>query len=262
MTTIPAKIKERIITGIKKFQKILQNAKINDVNEADTVAIIKDMLCEIFGYDKYSEITSEYAVKKTFCDLAIKRDDRPYILIEAKAIGIELKNQHTKQALDYGANAGIDWIVLSNGLIWKVYKVSFAKPINTELVYEFDISTINTRKDSDLEMLYYLCKEANSKSKNKGMLDDFREQRQLLSRFMLGQLLLCDDVLGALRRSIKKISPDAKVNDEEIRNILETDVIKREIFDDERSAEAKKKIVKAFKLVASKKIVREESTEA
>ena len=34
--------------------------------------IVADILSEIFGYDKYNEVTSEYAIKGTYCDLAIK----------------------------------------------------------------------------------------------------------------------------------------------------------------------------------------------
>lgn len=253
MINIPVKTKERITKGIKKFQKILITAKNNDINEADTVAIIKDMLDEIFGYDKYSEITSEYAVKKTFCDLAIKKDNEPYMLIEVKAIGIELKDAHTKQALDYGANAGIDWIVLSNGMCWKVYKVIFAKPIETELIYEFDISELNTRKDADIEMIYYLAREAIAKSKSKDLLDEFREQKQLVSRYMIGQLLLTDDMLNALRRAIKKISPSTRVLPEEIKHVLENEVIKREVFEDEHCKDAKKRIQKAVRQAAPKK---------
>jgi hypothetical protein len=42
---------------VPKFQQVLNLAKDRDVNEADTVSIIKDMLADIFGYDKYLDIT-------------------------------------------------------------------------------------------------------------------------------------------------------------------------------------------------------------
>ena len=35
-------------------------------------------------------------------------------LIEAKAIGTTLKPTHIKQAVDYGANEGVDWVILTN----------------------------------------------------------------------------------------------------------------------------------------------------
>jgi len=60
---IPSKVKERLSNGLKKFQAITQNAKSKDINESDTVVIVTDMLCEVFGFDKYSEITCEYSIK-------------------------------------------------------------------------------------------------------------------------------------------------------------------------------------------------------
>ena len=52
MTSVPKKVAERLIAGIKRFQPILLAAKTRDVGEADTVTIVKDMLGEVFGYDK------------------------------------------------------------------------------------------------------------------------------------------------------------------------------------------------------------------
>ena len=133
MANVPSRVADRITTGIKRFQLILASAKSRDVGESDTVTIIVDMLAEIFGYDKYSEITSEHAIRGTFCDLAIKIDSVLQLLIEVKAIGLDLKDQYVKQAVDYAANQGVDWVVLTNGLVWRVYKVTFAKPIESEL---------------------------------------------------------------------------------------------------------------------------------
>ena len=69
MIKISAKTKERLVKGIKKFQPILTKAKQNDINESDTVTIITDMLCDILGYDKYENITSEFAIKKNILRL-------------------------------------------------------------------------------------------------------------------------------------------------------------------------------------------------
>ena len=181
MATIPKKITDRVVSGIKKYQPLLVAARSRDVGEADTVTLIKDMLSDIFGYDKYSEVTSEFAIRGTYCDLAIKLDNRLAILIEAKAIGIELKEQHIKQAIDYAANQGLDWVVLTNGITWFVYKVIFEKPIDKELVVALDMTAINSRSKDDVESLYLLCKEGLIKS----ALGDYHTQRQALSRFFI-----------------------------------------------------------------------------
>ena len=53
---IAKKVEDRIKNGAVKFKKVLEAAKNRDLNESDTVAIITDMLAEVFGYEKYSDI--------------------------------------------------------------------------------------------------------------------------------------------------------------------------------------------------------------
>jgi hypothetical protein len=155
------------------------------------VTIITDILASVFGYDKFTEITSELAIKKTFCDLAIRIDGEIRLLLEVKAAGIELKEQHMQQAVNYGSNSGLEWVILTNGVIWKVYKIIFAKPVDTDFVYEIDFRKINPKKQSDLEMLYYLTKEAMCKS-NKNSLEILHTQKLFVNRFIIGQLLLTE----------------------------------------------------------------------
>jgi predicted type IV restriction endonuclease len=81
----------------------------------------------VFGYDKYKDITSEYAIKGTYCDLAIVDNKKIRFLIEAKAISVALNDKHLKQALDYGANAGVNWVILTNAEKWVVYKIKFGQ---------------------------------------------------------------------------------------------------------------------------------------
>ena len=111
MVRVPKKVGERLIKEVRHFQRILRQARDRDVNESDTVTIIADMLERIFGFDKYTEVTSELAIRGTFCDLAVKIDDAVQYLIEVKAIGLQLKDTHLRQAVNYGANHGVPWVV-------------------------------------------------------------------------------------------------------------------------------------------------------
>ena len=150
MPRIPQKVARRLSFGLKQFQLILESAKSRDVNESDTVVIVADILSEIFGYDKYNEVTSEYAIKGTYCDLAIKLNGKLHYLIEVKAIGSDLKVNHIKQAIDYAANEGVDWVLLTNGITWRVDRVSFTKPISNEQVIELDFLSLNHRSAVDI----------------------------------------------------------------------------------------------------------------
>lgn len=257
MAKVPTKVADRIVAGIKRFQPILAAAKSRDVGESDTVTIIVDMLAEIFGYDKYSEITSEHAIRGTFCDLATKIDGVLQLLIEVKAIGLELKEAHVKQAVDYAANQGVDWVVLTNGVSWKVFKVTFAKPIDQELVIDIDFSVLNSRNQKDVESLYLLCKEGWIKS----VLGEFHTQKQALSRFFLGALLMSDPILQVLRRELRRLSPDVRVETEEILAVLTSEVIKREVTEGDQAKEAAKRIARvAAKALKTKKAKESDDT--
>lgn len=245
MATIPAKVKTRLIDGIKRFKPIVARARDKDINESDTVTLITDILADVFGYDKYLEITSEFAIKKTYCDLALQLDGQPKVLLEAKAAGLNLKEQYIKQAVDYGANSGIEWVILTNAVQWQVYRIIFGKPIVHELVYDFDFTQINVKKEESLDFLYYLTKEAMSKT-GKDFLSDFHSHKQILNKYTVSQILLTEPVLDAIRKTTKKISPDTKATNEEIYQIIHDEIIKRDVLDDDHTQAAKKMVAKAL----------------
>jgi hypothetical protein len=249
MAVVPQRIAERISAGIKRFQPILNAAKSRDVGESDTVTIIVDMLAEVLGYDKYSEITSEHAIRGTFCDLATKIDGVLQMLIEVKAIGIELKDPHVKQAVDYAANQGVDWVILTNGLTWRVYKVTFTKPIDHELVVEFDFAAISHKASKDIETLYLFAKEGWVKS----VLGEYHTQKQALSRFFLAAVVLSDSIVDAIRKEVRKVAPDVRIENAEIHSVLTSEVLKREVMEGDKAAEAQKKIASAARKAAKAK---------
>jgi hypothetical protein len=240
MASIPKKVAERLVAGIKRFQPVLAAAKSRDVGESDTVTIVKDMLAEVFGYDKYSEVTSEFAIRSTYCDLAIKLDGALQTLIEVKAIGLDLKATHAKQAVDYAANQGVDWVLLTNGVSWRVYRVIFAKPIDQELVIDIDFCALNPRNEPDLELLYLWCKEGWQRS----VLGEYHTQKQALSRFFLGAMVLTDPVLDVIRRELRRVSPDVRIETDQIRAVLSAEVLKREVMEGDKADEARKKIAR------------------
>lgn len=238
---VPKKIAERLTLGIKRYQPILAAAKSRDVGETDTVTIVKDMLADAFGYDKYAELTSEYAIRGTYCDLAIKLDGELSTLIEVKAIGVELKAQHMKQAVDYAANQGVDWVLLTTGTRWCVYHVTFTKPIQAELVVDIDFTQLNARNAADLDLLFLLCKEGWQRS----VLGDYHAQKQALSRFYIGAIVSSDACLEVIRRELRRVSPNIKVTTEQIQNVLVNEVLKREVVEGEKADEARRKVLRS-----------------
>jgi hypothetical protein len=241
MASVPKRVSDRLSKETGKFQRILKSAKDRDINEADTVTIVTEMLESIFGYDKFMEITSEYAIRGTFCDLAIKTEGSVKYLIEVKAIGLDLREPHLRQVVGYGAQQGIQWVVLTNGIDWEIYRIKFEKPVSHDLLCSFDFLNLSPRKKEDQEILFLLCKEALAKA----VIEDEYERIKSVNKFVISAILQSEPALNLIRRELRRVSPGLQVATDEIESILISDVIKRDAFEGSESEEAKARVKKA-----------------
>lgn len=238
---VPKRVVDRIQKTLKSFKSILEAQRARDVSEADTVTIVKDVLCDLFGYDKYTELTSEHSIRGTYCDLAVNIDSKIALLIEVKAIGIDLKDAHVKQAVDYASNQGCEWVVLTNGVHWHLYQVIFKKPIDKKEIAHFSLFDLSHKKQDDLEKLYLLSREGFAKS----ALSEYRDKKEAASRYVVAAVLLnSESVRSAIRREIRRVS-EVLVDEEVIERILKEEVIKREAMEGEQAVSATRRVARS-----------------
>lgn len=246
------KTEERLKTVLPKFQKVLGIAKSRDINESDTVSVINDMLSDVFGWEKYSEITSELAIRGTYCDLALRIGDKFEYLIEVKAIGLDLKEMHLRQAIGYGANKGIQWIVLTNGIQWDIYRLRFEQPIQWDVVARINMENVNIKSDSDFEKLLLLTKEGVEKNAR----EELYEKTQCINRYVVSQMILSEPCISLLRRELKKLSEGINVEEEEVKSIITNYCLRREVLDPESDDvnKAINRVNKFYKALAKNKL--------
>jgi len=243
MAKIPSRIASRLSEGIRRYQPIIAAARARDVGEADTVTIVKDFLADVLGYDKYSELTSEHAIRGTFCDLAVKVDG---------TLGcLDLKEQHIKQAVDYATNQGCEWVVLTNACTWMIFRLSFAKPIEHSLIATIDIANLNSKKSVSLDLLWILSREGWKKSH----LESFAEEQELLSKYTVAAVIQSDAIVGLIRRELRRINPNARIDEEDVLAALQSGVIRREVVEGEQADRAKKLVSRS-----ARKSLRESAT--
>jgi hypothetical protein len=234
---------DRARPALRRYQKILESAKRRDVNESDTSVIINDMLTDVLGYDKYNDITTEFAVRSTFCDLAIKCDDRLQYLIEVKPVGAELKELYLRQAIEYGAREGIEWIILTNGVIWQAHRIRFEQPIDHDMVFEVNLLDQDAKPNQMLEKFYLISKEAGTST----ALERFWQRREATSRYVVAHLLLEEKTLIGLRRNLRSLYKGLKVSTSDILEVLEKEVIKRDALEGDRAENAAKSVRRAVR---------------
>ncbi|WMT78866.1 type I restriction enzyme HsdR N-terminal domain-containing protein [Bradyrhizobium sp. Ash2021] len=230
---VSAKVAARISAQLKKYQKILGAAKQRDISEADTVTIITGLLSDALGYDKYKDVTSEHAIRGTYVDLVVIVDEKKRFLIEAKAIGVELKDSHVKQAIDYAANDGISWVVLSNGAVWRLYNLKFGKPIDKVMVFEIDILSCDCKSDDVICCFGNLSSEGFSKDS----LTDLLNEKQTSSKYTISAVLRSDNMIEALRKEVRRLS-GIRLEPDYLRSLIENEIIKRELIDSDEARAA------------------------
>jgi hypothetical protein len=247
--SIPKRVQDRIVTASKKYTKIIGEALKADINESNTVLIIRDMLQEIFGYDRFKEITTEYAIRSIFCDIAIKVDGVPRYIIEVKAIGTKLNENHLRQATEYCTKSNLEYVLLSNAQTWKVFQIDYNRPIKVNQVFEINWLTENLKDPGFLERVFCLCKEGISKT----ALSQYQEEKQATNKHLLGSIILGESVLKEIRREVKRLS-NFNVNLDDLRVIIREEVLKREVVEGEEATAAMKRyktsVTKDLKLKA------------
>ena len=249
MTFIPKKSADRFIKQVPKFKRVLKKAHDRDINESDTVNIVTDILCEVFGYDKYIEITSEYAIGHTYCDLAVKVNDRINYLIEVKAVNTDLKDVHLRQAVSYGANEGIQWVILTNGVVWEVYNLKVKKKVQYNKVFELDFLSINPRKSADQELLFLLAKEGIRKD----AITEYHERKKNVNAYIIGAILLSSHSLRLIKKELRSLTPRLRIDDSEIEAMLKNDVLKRNVVEGDEAGEAHRRVKKIMGKTSQKK---------
>jgi hypothetical protein len=151
--------KKKIEEGLKKYAKKYLNGKLTELDESGTRLMINDFLSDVLGYIPIEEIKTEYMIKGTYADYVIQLKGVRHFLVEVKALSLTLSESHLRQAVNYGANEGIEWALLTNGRCFDFYKIIFNKPIESRKIFSIDLSDPKQLKESS-ELIQYLHKDA------------------------------------------------------------------------------------------------------
>lgn len=81
----------------------------------------------------------------------------------------------------------------------------------------------------------------------------FFQQQQATSKFSIAALLTSEPMLQALRKELRKISNNLKIEDDQLKFILQSDVLKRETVDGEEAKQAQDFLKQAAKQAAKAK---------
>lgn len=194
--------RELLEKNLREYRKKwLGKSKGKSLNEADTRICVNDFLTDVLGYQMHDEIKTEYAIRGQYADYVIQLKRKKQFVVEVKAMEIDLTTKHLLQASHYAADEGIDWILLTNGMSLEFHRVIFSKPVSDVQIFKFDLSDLSQiEKASDA--LVNLTKRAVEK----GELEEYWKRFDALSPMKLVKTMYTEEIIGAIRRKIKKDS--------------------------------------------------------
>ena len=194
--------KARISSALKKLAKPTALLLEKDVVEADTRHLVTDILVDLLGYDKYENLTAEFAVKGDFADYGLRIDKQLEAFVEVKRISTVLSAKHLRQVESYALKEGVQWAFLTNAQVWQVYHVTPIQGSQSEvtLIFEVDILDDSVKSSVKTDLLFLISKEGLSK----GRLSEYLNAQNAISPKTLKPILISEDVLAAIRKEVKK----------------------------------------------------------
>lgn len=180
-------------------KKYLGKGKPTDMNESGTRISVNEFLQDVLGYEFGDEIKTEYAIKGEYADYVVQLKRKKQFVVEVKAMEIDLSERHLKQAMAYASNEGIDWIMLFNGRQIQLYRVIFGKPMSNHMVFDYDLTDLGVMRQASQDLI-----NLAKKSVEKGELETYWKRFDALTPSSLVKMLYTKDVIGAVRRRVKK----------------------------------------------------------
>lgn len=184
---------------LKNYKRKYLRKEFINLNEADTRIMTNSFLTEILGYRELEEIKTEYRIKSEYADYVIQLKRKKHFVVEVKSIDLDINEKHLRQSLAYAANEGIDWILLLNGREVQLYRVNFAKPISTTLIFKVDLMNTDDFKRAP-ELFWNLTKKAVERKE----LETFWKRTNALEPANLAKLLYSEEVVRRLRNDLKE----------------------------------------------------------
>ena len=111
-------------------------------NETATRQVLIDpMLLELgWNVSDPNQVALEYSAGGGRADYALKSNDAPVAVIEAKRLGNQLEEREIMQVLNYANSRGIAYMVVTNGDDWRMYDVFARQPIEERILMQFSIT--------------------------------------------------------------------------------------------------------------------------
>lgn len=189
---------QKLLNALKAYRKDFLDGSIKELDESGTRLMINRFLSDALGYKQLEEIKTEYMIKGTYADYVIQVNKTRHFLVEVKALSFQLSEKHLRQTVNYGANEGIEYALLTNGRNFEFYKIIFEQPISSRLIFSLDLSDAAGLKNA-ASHLQHLHKESVVKNSFKPLWN----KCEATDPYNIAGILCSDTVVNGIKKMIR-----------------------------------------------------------
>ncbi len=216
--------KDKIRKSLPRYAGILSQAMQRGISEEDTSTITQSILVDILGYDRFQDITGQFAVRGKWADWAVKSGDTLHFLIEVKSLGSKLRERDLFQVVSYSRQHNLEWAVLTTGDVWQCHRVPGGQ--DPEQFFEIRLLDPNQSDDEKVEYFYLLSKDGFARN----AIQEQWRKAECFRPLALARLLLSDEILRAVRRALRRENPGRGIDVADVQAAITRSVIRGDLY--------------------------------
>ena len=211
--------RSRIQDGLKKYSRIVGQARQRGMNERDTADIVKAMLGDMLGYDPFFDVTAEISVRG-IADYAVLIEKRLQFLLNVKSLASVPNAAHMLRMSGAATPPYAEWALLTNSDVWSCYRLGVGPDRHAEMVFRVSLLD-NSSAEEKAQLFYLACKEGMQE----GALQDYWERVRILNPGRLASMILSDDVLNLIRRELQRTA-NYRIDSQSLYALLSREVLR------------------------------------
>lgn len=189
---------QKLLNALKAYRKDFLEGNLKELDESGTRLMINRFLSDALGYKQLEEIKTEYMIKGTYADYVIQVNETRHFLVEVKALSFQLSEKHLRQTVNYGANEGIEYALLTNGRDFEFYKIIFAQPISSRLIFTLSLGDAAGLKNA-VNHLQHLHKDSVVKNSFKPLWN----KCEATDPYNIAGIICSDPALKCIKKLIR-----------------------------------------------------------
>ncbi|MFD3686135.1 hypothetical protein ACFWTE_15090 [Nocardiopsis sp. NPDC058631] len=225
-------VRGRVAAAVDRLSGPLADLLERDANDGDTRMLVADFFSVGLNFSKYQDMTTEYRTSGDSIDYAIMLEGKLFAPVEVRRIGLDLDQRNIQMSRRLAADQGAEWVILTNGRLWRVYHLRPDGEGGNQPVEVLDVDLMDADAyQRNIDALFHLTRE----SVDHGRLDALRQWKEAVEAAPLAGVLREDSVVAAIRdRLLAATGHQGHIGDaEEIRRSLTDAVVTRGLLPSE-----------------------------